>query len=472
MGRKLNNKKSLFQKAKEVILGKDLDYTSIPLNKAIIYLSIPMILEMVMESLFAVVDIFFVSSLGENAITTVGLTESVVIFIYAIGIGLSMATTAIVARRIGEKNREGAAVAASQAIVIGIGVSIIISFLGIFFAKDILYMMQAEPEVVEYGYRYTQIIFGGNITILLIFLINAIFRGAGDASLAMWSLWLANGINIILDPILILTIGLEGAAIATVTGRGIGVLFQCYHLFNGKHIVQLTKRHITIVIDEIKSILSISAGGIGQFIISTASWTFLVAILSDIGNEVVAGYTIAFRVVIFTILPSWGFSNAAAALVGQNLGANKPDRAEQAVWKTATYNVIFLIFVSILFIMFDEEVIQIFINEEDFAGQGQSYQDVLMYGAISLRYMCYGYIFFGFGMVMIQAFNGAGDTNTPTLINFICHWVIQIPLAYVLAFYYNMGPEGVFSAIIIAEACLGVFAYAMFKRGKWREVAV
>lgn len=456
----------------DVIKGKDLDYTSIPLNKAILYLSVPMILEMVMESLFAVVDIYFVSDLGEAAITTVGLTESVVIFIYAIGIGLSMATTAIVARRVGEKNRDGAALAASQSVIIGIAISIIISIVGIVFAKDILMMMQAEEHVIEYGYRYTQIIFGGNVTILLIFLINAIFRGAGDASLAMRSLWLANGINIILDPILILTIGLEGAAIATVTGRGIGVIYQCYHLFNGKHIIKLTKQHLTVKFDEIVSILKVSAGGVGQFIISTASWTFLVAILADIGNDVVAGYTIAFRVVIFTILPSWGFSNAAAALVGQNLGAGKADRAEKAVWKTAKYNVLFLIFVSALFITFDEEVIRIFIDEAEFLAKGIDISSVIVYGTMSLRFMCYGYIFFGFGMVMIQAFNGAGDTKTPTYINLVCHWLIQIPLAYYLAFGLNYGPEGVFSAIIIAEACLVVISYILFKKGKWRTVMV
>jgi putative MATE family efflux protein len=452
----------------EIIHGKEEDYTVIPIKRGILLLSIPMVLEMFMESTFALVDALFVSRLDVKALATVGLTESVVILVYAIAFGLSMSTTALVARRVGEKDYKNANTAATQSIILGIALSIIISIFGIIFAKDILYFMKASPDVVEYGYKYTQIVFGGNIAILLLFLNNAIFRGAGDASVAMKSLILANGINIILDPCLIFglaffpNLGLEGAAIATLIGRLIGVIYQFIHLFNGKHIVKLAWEDFTIKVHEIINLVKISLGGIGQFVISTVSWTILVRIIAEFGSVAVASYTIAFRVVIFTVLPSWGMSNAAATLVGQNLGAKKPERAIEAVKITARYNVIFLTFLSIILISCDTFILKLFVDDPA----------TIESGALSLRYFCYSYIFFGYGMVLTQAFNGAGDTMTPTKINVVSHLLFQIPAAYFFAHYLAFGFKGVYVALILSECLLVIISHYLFKKGNWLKVQV
>ena len=459
---------SIYKNFREALSGEERDYTTGNLNKAIFMLSVPMILEMVMESLFAVVDIFYVGKVSVDAVATIGLTESVMLLVYSTAIGLSMATTAMVARRIGEKNKEDAADATVQSVVIAIVFSIFISLVGIFAAEDILRWMGGSEALIAQGVGYAQLMLGGNITIMLLFLLNAAFRGAGDASLAMRSLWLANGLNIILDPVFIFgwgpieAYGVTGAAIATNIGRGVGVLYQLYHLLKGNGVLRIALHNIKVNIPIIVRLLRLSAGGMGQYLIGSASWIFLVRIISVFGSEVVAGYTISFRLIIFTILPSWGMSNAAATLVGQHLGAKLPDRAEQSVWKCAFYNMVFLAMISVIFITFAEPFIGIFSTEPE----------VIHYGTMSLRYICLGYIFFAYGMVVSQAFNGAGDTKTPTLINFFCYWMFQIPLAYVLSVWLNWGPKGVFLAIAIAESALAVVAVMVFRRGKWKSVEV
>ncbi len=376
--------------------GEEKNFVSGSINKAIFMLSIPMILEMVMESLFAVVDIYFVGKVSVNAVATVALTESVVMIVYAIAIGLSMAATAVVARRIGENEPEKAATAGIQAIFITIAISVIFSLAGIFFAKDILRLMGGEPDLIEEGYKYTMIMLGGNITVMLLFLINAIFRGAGDASIAMRVLWIANGLNILLDPIFIFGLGpipafgVEGAAIATNIGRGIGVVIQLIALFGTTSVIRVTLQNLKIKWNIIKNIVKIALGGIGQYLIGTLSWLFLVRISAVFGSEVLAGYAIAFRIIMFTILPSWGLSNAAATLVGQNLGAGFPDRAEQSVWKSAFYNMIFLFVISLVFGIWAEWFVRLFANEPE----------VVKYGALALRVICCGYIFFAYGMLI------------------------------------------------------------------------
>lgn len=450
------------------IKGSEKNFTSGSINKAIFMLSIPMILEMVMESLFAVVDIFFVGKVSVNAIATVALTESVIMIVYAISIGLSMAATAMVARRVGEGKPEEASVAAAQAVFITIGISIIFSLIGLLFPKQILALMGGDKDLIEEGYGYTKIMLAGNITIMLLFLINAIFRGAGDASIAMRVLWISNGLNIILDPILIFGLGpipafgVEGAAIATTIGRGVGVLCQLAAITGAKSIVRLKLQHLRAQWDVIWRIIKVSAGGIGQYMIGTLSWLFLVRISAVFGAEVLAGYAIAFRIIMFTILPSWGLSNAAAALVGQNLGARQPERAERSVWKCAFYNMVFLGVISVVFITWAEEFVSIFSSE----------LEVVKYGALALRIICCGYIFFAYGMVIGQAFNGAGDTKTPTIINFFCFWMFELPLAYLLAVSLGFGPHGIFLAIAIASTLLAAVSIIVFKKGKWKLVEV
>ena len=431
-------------------------------------LSVPMILEMIMESLFAVVDIFFVSKVSVNAIATIGLTESIIFLVFAVAIGISMAATAMVARRIGERKPEEASIAAWQAIVVSIVFSLLISIVGLIFPKDILRLMGGSEELVAEGYRYTQWMLGGNLSIVLLFLINAIFRGAGDASLAMRTLWLANGINIVLDPILIFglgpfpELGVEGAAIATTIGRGSAVLFQLYNLFFKNNVIQIRRRDMAIRFDLIKRLLGISIGGMGQYLIGTASWLFLVRIVSMFGSDAIAGYTIAMRIIMFTILPSWGLANAAATLVGQNLGAREPGRAEKSVWLCAHYNMIFLLFLSILFYFWASEAVNFFVNREE----------VVAIGVTSLKYITAGYVFFGYGMVMSQAFNGAGDTRTPTIINLFAYWFFQLPLAYFMAVVLGFGPEGVFISIAISIAVLAGAFIIVFRKGKWKTVTV
>ena len=459
---------TLWVDIKASVSGTEQDFTEGKIGRAILLLSIPMVLEMSMESIFAVADIFFVSKLGADAVATVGITESLITIVYAIAIGLAMATTAVVARRIGEKDPESASKATVQAILAGFFVSIPISLLGIFFASDLLTLMGASENIVENLSPYTSIMIGGNVVIMLLFVINAVFRGAGDAAISMKVLWFANAINIVLDPILIFgwwifpELGIAGAAVATTIGRGLAVLYQFYILFNSSSRIRLIKRHITIDREIMKNLIRISLGGIGQFIIATSSWIGLVRIMAEFGSVVVAGYTIAIRILIFSILPSWGMSNAAATLVGQNLGAGKPERAEKSTWMAAIINMVFLGFVGLTFFTFSEYLVRLFTNDSE----------IISVGAQCLRIISYGYLAYAFGMVIIQAFNGAGDTKTPTIINFICFWMLEIPLAYFLALQLGWAQEGVFYSIVVAETLLGVLGFILFKQGKWKQTKV
>lgn len=448
---------------KQSLNGEQQDYTQGSIRKAVFLLAIPMILELSLESVFAVVDMFFVSKLGQNAIATVGLTESVVTIIYSIAIGLSTAATAIVARRIGEKNPEAAAHAGAQSIIIAAVVTLILSIAGIVFASEILSLMGASDEVVAEGAIFTRIMLGGSAAIMLLFLINGIFRGAGDAMMAMRSLWIASVINIILCPIFINFWGLKGAAIATVIGRSTGVLYQCFHLFKGSGILKFQARHFGIDVKQIKSIIHIAWPATFQFIIASGSWIILAKIVAETGGTTAsAGYQIAIRNVVFFILPAWGLSNAAATLVGQNLGAKQVERAEQSVLITAKYNVIFMSFVMVLFVFFSNPIIRIFTQDEA----------VIRYGVLSLQIMGAGYIFYGIGMVMTQALNGAGDTRTPTYINLVCFWLFQIPLAYFLAKGLDWKATGAFIAIPVAESLIAVVSWYFFKKGKWKTMEV
>ena len=450
------------------ISGKETVFTSGSIRKAIFMLSIPMILEMLMESIFALVDIAYVSKVSVNAVATIGLTESVITLVYALAIGLSMAATAVVARRIGEKDVEGARVAAVQAISLGIVISIIIGIIGIIYAKDILALMGGEPDLIADGYGYTQFLIGGNITVVLLFLINAIFRGAGNASIAMWALVLSNGLNIILDPMFIFgfgpipEMGVKGAAVATNIGRGTAVLFQLGILFFGWGKIKFMVKDLVLNFKVMLNLIKVSLGGIAQFLIGTSSWIFLMRIMSEFGSEVLAGYTIAIRVMMFTLMPSWGMSNAAATLVGQNLGAKRPDRAEQSVWKTGKYNAVFMGTVSLGYLIFANTIISWF----------NATPTVVESGALCLQIIAIGYIFYAYGMVMTQAFNGAGDTRTPTKINFISFWLFQLPLAYISSMVLGWGATGVFVAITLAEVLIAVLAMVWFKKGKWKKVQV
>ena len=460
--------KRFFQLLKLALSGKEQEFTKGSIKRAIFLLSVPMILEMLMESIFAIVDIFYVSKVSVNAVATIGLTESVITLVYAVAIGLSMAATAVVARRIGEKDVEGASKATVQVIILGIAVSAIISAVGILFSKEILQLMGAEPDLIEEGYGYTQILMGGNVTIMLLFLINAVFRGAGNASIAMWTLILSNGLNIILDPMFIFgfgpipAYGVEGAAIATTIGRGTAVLFQLGILFYGWGKIKIGFKDLVLRIGIMWNLIKISIGGIGQFLIGTSSWVFLMRIMSEFGSDVLAGYTIAIRVMMFTLMPSWGMSNAAATLVGQNLGAKQPDRAEKSVWITGKYNAYFMALVSIIYLVFAKQIILLFNAEPD----------VVKYGALCLQVIAAGYVFYAYGMVVIQSFNGAGDTKTPTYINFICFWLFQLPIAYTAAIIFDSGPLGVFWAITLAEVLIAIIGIIWFKRGKWKTVEV
>jgi putative MATE family efflux protein len=460
-----------FALIKQSLQGEGHDYTQGSIRKAVFLLAVPMIMEMMMESVFAIVDLYFVGHLpnSSNAIQTVGLTESVITIVYSLAIGISMAATALVARRIGEKNPEGAAQAGVQAILLSIVVTIIISIAGFIYAADILRIMGAEEATVQMGTTYTQIMMGGSLVIMLLFMINGIFRGAGDASMAMKSLWLANICNIILCPILIRGLGpipafgLTGAALATTLGRGIGVVYQLYHLFGGSSQVRIRRHHIQWNWPLIRSVVNIASPGTLQFIIASCSWIFLAKMVADTGGDVAsAGYQTALRVIMFFILPAWGLSNAAATLVGQNLGARQPERAEISVFKTAKYNIVFMAAVSVIFLVFPEYIISFFTSDPAVTG----------YAVKAMRIISSGYVFYGIGMVMANAFNGAGDTRTPTWINLFGFWAFQIPLAYVLAVLLKMGPTGVFIAIPVAETAISIVAYILFKKGKWKSVNV
>ena len=449
----------------QAVRGTERDYTRGPIKRAVFLLSIPMILEMVMESVFAVTDIFFVSRLGADAVATVGLTEAVITLVYAVAIGLSMGATAMVSRRIGEGNREGAATAAAQVLWVGLIVGAVTGAIGILFARDILELMGGEPGVIEGGAGYTMVMIGGSVTVLYLFLINAIFRGAGDASVAMRSLWLANGINIVLDPILIFGLGpfpemgVTGAAVATTIGRGIGVGYQLWKLLGVGTRIPMALSRMGLNAQVMLHLLRVSLGGVLQFLIATSAWIVLMRIVAPFGSEAVAGYTIAIRVIIFTILPAWGLGNAAATLVGQNLGAGQPDRAERSVWITVRYNLVFMVGVAIVFIALAPWIIGFFTDNPV----------IIKHGVDCLRIISYGYGFYAVGMILIQSLNGAGDTDTPTVINFICFWLFQIPLAWWLALPMGLGPNGVFIAVMVAEALIAVAAWWVFRGGKWRE---
>jgi putative MATE family efflux protein len=462
------SRKSIWRELKNAIRGTESDYTKIDLRKAIFLLAVPMILELVMESTFAIVDIYFVGQLGASAVATVGLTETYLFLLYSIVMGLSMSVTAIVARRIGEKKTEEAGSTAIQAILLAVLCSIPFAVLGIFYAKELLALMGADEWALTHGYRFTQWMLGGNVVIVLLFVINGIYRGAGDAAIAMRILWISNGINIVLDPLLIFgwgpfpAMGIEGAAIATNIGRGVGVLVQLWILFKGGKHIQAKLSQFYWNGKVILTILRTSVGGIGQMIVAMTSWIFLMRILADVGNEAVAGSTIALRIMMFTLMPAWGLSNAAATLVGQNLGAEQPDRAESAVWKIGFYNMLFLVAVSLVYFFFNEQLMRLFTADPQ----------VITVGAEWLQILSYSYFVYGWWMVSVQAFNGSGDTKTPTKLNLVFFWLIQIPLAYLLAIVLDWGYSGVFWAVFFSETSVGITTLWLFKRGKWKMMKV
>ncbi|HUQ90097.1 MAG TPA: MATE family efflux transporter [Bryobacteraceae bacterium] len=450
---------------REALRGSRQDYTEGSPDRAILLLAIPMILEMVMESLFGIVDAFFVSSLGTDAVAAVALTESLLILLFGVAIGLSMATTAMVARRIGEKDPEGAAVAAAQSIFVGIFLALITAILGYNFAPVLLRFMGASAAVIRTGENFARMIFSGSITIFLLFLNNAIFRGAGDAAIAMRVLWVANILNIVLNPCLILglgpfpQLGLLGSAVGTTIGRGSGVLIQFWVLFGGMSRIRLNRSHLHIQFDILWRLLRVSLTGILQFLISTASWMGVLRVIAEFGSATLAGYMLSIRMIMFAILPAWGLCNASATLVGQSLGAKKPGRAEQAVYRAGFFNMYFLGFVALIFIFFAPRLLHIFSQDPE----------VIRAGSTCLRTICSGYLFYAWGMVTMSAFNGAGDTFTPLLINLGCLWVLQIPLAWLLAFHWKMGAQGVFLAILCAQCSLAVVGLTLFRRGAWKR---
>ena len=467
---------SVFKKLKIIfsliwrgVKGDHQDFTSGSINHAIVLLSVPMILEMGMESIFAVVDVYFVSRLNDNdALAAVGLTESVLSLIYSLAFGLSMGATALVARRGGEKDEHGAEDAAVQALFLGLFVTAALTITGLVFADDVLRFMGGSEELIVRHGGYTRIMFGGNITIIMLFMINAIFRGAGDASLAMNALLIGNGLNIILDPMLILgfgpipAMGVEGAAIATNIGRGIAVCFQVYHLVKGSSVVKLRLAHLRVKGAIIWSMIKVSAGGIAQMLIGSASWIFLMRLMSDFGSAPLAGYFIAIRIIIFAILPAWGMANASATLVGQNLGAGLPDRAETSVWRAGFMNMIFLALITVVFFSMAEFILSFFSEDSE----------VLRHGVQCLKIVSLGYVFYAYGMVIGQSFNGAGDTRTPTIISLVGFWVFQIPLAYALSEYFHTGPVGVYIAISLAESLMAIASIYIFRKGNWKLVKV
>jgi putative MATE family efflux protein len=453
---------------REAVRGSEQDFTEGGIGRAIFLLSVPMVLEMLMESLFGIVNVYWVAHLGKEQAAAVGVTESLLTIVFAVAIGLSMGTTALVARRIGEKDPEGAARVAEQSILMGVLISIPLGVVGALFSKQLFQAMNAEAGVIAADGGYMAVIFGANVVIMLLFLINAIFRGAGDAAIAMRALWIGNMINLVLDPCLIFgwgpfpALGVAGSAIATTIGRGCAVIYQFTRLSGGHGRVPFKYNRMTPDFGLMKHLLRISLGGMFQFLVATAAWTLLMSIVGLFGAAAQAGYMIALRIILVTLLPSWGMSNAAATLVGQNLGAQKPERAEKSVWLAGHSNAVFLIGVAVVFIVFPEYLIRIFTPD----------QTVIPFGVDALRYISYGYIFYGYGMVMAAAFNGAGDTYTPTVMNLICFWLIQIPLAYTLAKWTGLETTGVFLAITIAESILAVMAMLVFKRGKWKEQKV
>ncbi|MEJ1096729.1 MULTISPECIES: MATE family efflux transporter [unclassified Pseudoxanthomonas] len=459
---------SMWAELRDAIRGTGADYTKIPMRRAVFLLAVPMVLELVLESTFAVVDIFFVAKLGPSAVATVGLTESLLFLLYAIGMGLAMSVTAVVARRIGEGKPEEAAVTAVQAILVALLVSVPFAVAGIVYAQDLLRLMGADAWTLEHGYPYMQWMLGANVVIMLLFVINAIFRGAGDAAIAMRVLWLANGLNIVLCPLLIFGIGpfpemgIEGAALATVIGRGTGVLYQLWTLFRGGKHIRVAASQLAVHGAIMWNIVRTSLGGVGQMIVAMTSWIFLMRILANIGSEAVAGATIAIRIMMFTLMPAWGMSNAAATLVGQNLGANEPGRAEASVWRIGWYNMVFTVVISVLFFFFHHQLMGIFTDDPA----------VVAIGGEWLRILSYSFFVYGWWMVAVQAFNGAGDTVTPTKINLVFFWLIQIPLSYALAISLGWQQTGVFWAVFVSETSVGLFTLWLFSRGKWKTAQV
>ena len=455
---------SFWSIVKEAVRGSERDFTSGSIGLAIFLLSVPMILEMIMESLFAIVDIYFVAKLGADAVAVVGITEAMMAIVYAVAFGLAIGATATIARRIGEKETEAAAKTAAHVLYLGLIVSVVMSLIGVIFAPQLLAVLGSEPQVIEQGTMFTRIMLGGNAVVVFIFLLNAIFRGAGDAAVAMRVLWLANGLNIILDPLFIFgwwifpDMGVTGAAVATTIGRGIGVLYAAWCLFRPSGRITIHKNHWTFDLKLLWKIIKLSATAVVQFTIATASWSVLVRVVAGFGSEAIAGYVIGLRVIMFALLPALGLSNAAATLVGQNLGAGKPERAESSVWKAAFFNAIIYLLIGFVFIFFAGNIIGFFTTEPT----------VFAYGTNCLRIVAYGFVFYGFGMVIETAFNGAGDTFTPTVLNLFCFWLFEMPLAYLLAYYFDLGPNGVFWAIAAAFSLLAVVSGLIFRRGRWK----
>lgn len=452
---------------RESLRDNDVDYTTGPIGRALGLLAIPMMLEMSMESIFAVVDIAFVSRLGTDAVAAVGITEALVTVLYALAIGLGMGVTAMVSRRIGAKDREAAAGVTGQALWFGALLSIVVGIAGVTYARDLLLLMGASAGVVEQGTGFTRVLLGGSASITYLFLLNAAFRGAGDAAVALRSLWLANGINIVLDPCLIFglgpfpELGVTGAAVATTIGRSVGVLYQLNYLFSSHGRLTLQFRHLRWCTSLARRLLTISAGGVGQFLIATASWVALMRIVALYGSGPIAAYTIALRMIEFALLPAWGLGNAAATLVGQNLGANRPDRAERSAWRAAKYNAIFMSLVGAIMLFAAPQIVTLFSRDPE----------VLRYGSNCLRILGVGYPMYAIGMIMVQALNGAGDTATPSVLNLLCFWVVQIPVAFWLARNLQMGPNGVFIAIVVSESLLTAFSIIVFRTGRWKQHA-
>jgi len=449
---------------REAIRDNEVDYTTGSIHRALGLLAIPMMLEMAMEAVFAVVDIIFVSRLGTNAIAAVGLTEALVTIIYALAIGLGMGVTAMIARRIGAKDPLAAAYVMGQAIWVGAVLSLFIAIAGVIYAEDLLAMMGADHSVIAEGKGFTAMLLGGNASIIYLFLLNAGFRGAGDAPVALRSLTLANGLNILLDPCLIFglgpfpELGVTGAAVATTTGRGLGVAYLIWYLFAGRGRLNFKLRNLAVSPELIMRMVRISVGGIGQFLIATSSWIAVIRVIALHGSPPVAAYTIAIRLIEFVFLPAWGLGNATATLVGQNLGAARPDRAERSVWTAARYNVVFMSVLGAIFVLLAPQIVAMFTVDPE----------IRRYGVSCLRILGAGYPLYAVGMVVIQALNGAGDTRTPSILNFIVFWLLQIPLAYWLATSAGWGPNGVFVAIVLSESVLTLLGVAVFRRGKWR----
>jgi len=468
MNKLLTQLSRLFQFSVAALKGTDADYTKGSINKAIALLAIPMVMEMIMESLFAIVDVYFVAKVSVNAVATVGLTEAVLFIIYALAEGLSIAAAAIVARRVGEKNLKTAGDAAFQAITVALLIGLPLGVIGFLFSDNVLSLMGGSQDLINEGGKYAQIMYAGNISVILLFLLNGVFRGAGDAATAMRSLWLANGINIILDPILIFgwwifpEMGVAGAAVATTIGRSVGVIYQLYLLLGKNAIVRIHVKNMVVKTQMIIELFKVSFGSVAQFLIDSASWIVLVRVISIFGPDAIAGYTIAIRIVIFSILPSWGLSNAAATLVGQNLGAKKPERAVKSVWRAAWVNTIFLFLVSVVFFLLADWIIGFFTPEPIVKGNAIN----------ALKIICGGYIFFSIGMVLGQAFNGSGDTRTPMWVHLGVFWLLQIPLAYILAVPLKFEDEGVYISIAFSHALYAAIMIVLFNRGTWKKTIV